>query len=73
MHEKLKPLLLFTGSTLELLCNWKPEKKMGKFLGAIALLLCQIQHILAGSGEPFAEKGQKQYEEEEEGKIIPHR
>ena len=37
------------------------------------VLINQITSALAGSGEPFSEKGQKQYEEDEEGKIVPHR
>ena len=37
------------------------------------VLINQITTALAGSGEPFSEKGQKQYEEDEEGKIVPHR
>lgn len=43
------------------------------------LLLCwtilfdQIRNTLAGNGVPFNETGQKIYDEDEEGKIIPHR
>ena len=39
----------------------------------VSLLFHQIKDSLAGNGEIFSEKGQKSYEEDEEGKILPHR
>ncbi len=41
-----------------------------------AILLFLLHHscqVLAGNGEPFSEKGQKNYEDDEEGKLAPHR
>jgi hypothetical protein len=50
---------------------------MGKFsaiiLVILELFLYQISSVLGGNGEPFGEKGQKSYDEDEEGKIVPHR
>ena len=39
----------------------------------LTFIFQQIRQITAGNGELFGEKGQKNYEDEEEGKIIPHR
>ena len=39
----------------------------------LSFIFQQIRRISGGNGEPFGEKGQKNYENEEEGKIIPHR
>ena len=47
------------------------NKALALFL--LGLFLDQFRCISAGNGEPFSEKGQKSYEDDEEGKIIPHR
>lgn len=39
----------------------------------LVVLSTLYKYALAGNGELFDEKGQKNYEPEEEGKIIPHR
>ena len=39
----------------------------------LTILIDQIRNTIAGNGEEFAEKGQRNYEEDEEGKIIPHK
>ena len=39
----------------------------------LLLVLHQACQIFAGNGEIFEERGQKNYEEDEEGKIVPHR
>jgi len=39
----------------------------------LTILYDQIRYAIAGNGEPFDEMGQRNYEEDEDGKIIPHR
>ena len=40
---------------------------------SLTILFDQIKNSIAGNGETFTENGQKNYEEDEEGKIIPHK
>ena len=51
----------------------KTMKSCAIVLVFLSFIFQQIRRIQAGNGELFAEKGQKNYEDEEEGKIIPHR
>ena len=39
----------------------------------LSILFDQIRNTIAGRGEQFGENGQKNYEEDEEGKIVPHK
>ena len=39
----------------------------------LTILFDQVKHTIAGNGETFEEPGQRNYEEDEDGKIIPHR
>merc|ERR1711983_137396 len=57
----------------EVTLNKKMRKISAYFLFCFSIFMDQIRWSFAGNGEPFAEKGQKNYEEDEEGKIIPHR
>ena len=51
----------------------KKMKSCAIVLVFLSFIFQQIRRISGGNGEPFGEKGQKNYENEEEGKIIPHR